>query len=454
MKKVVILIVSLLLLFLFIFFNLSGSKKPLNVDLTNLKLNNQSIKIYTDYEYFLMDYNDNKLPKVYITEFIFDGAGMYKPYDIDDFIEEGNDYKVKELSIKVLNINTTGDIELTGNLTGMILVNTNEIKDDINLILNGVNINTDTKKAPALYIYNKDINYDRHKVTIIPKEGTKNYIEGGKLKKVSLMRKDDLEGYFLGKSSEWYIKYSNYYGIYTNEEVDSILFAEDQADNEDIANKEPYLFYKASGAISSDIDLYFEGSGYLKITSKNKEGIETKGNLFFNGGTGEYEVYAKDDCLNSKNNITIDVKSLKTVVLLDADEGDAIDSNGTLTINKGDVVAISHPGHDSGLDSTNGTYINGGSIIATGDMYDPILNNSTQRFIVLNFDDKVKTDEKIALKDSDNNTIFEYVTDREYSKLIYSSPKLKEGTYSLYRNGDLSDIKITINGVSNLFKEA
>lgn len=51
-------------------------------------------------------------------------------------------------------------------------------------------------------------------------------------------------------------------------------------------------FYKASGAISSDIDLYFEGEGYLEVNSKNKEDIETKGNLTLSGGTGDYVIYS------------------------------------------------------------------------------------------------------------------------------------------------------------------
>ena len=69
MRKKLVLVVTLLLIIpLFIFFVISkGSKEVLNVDLTNLKFNNESIKVYTedDYEKFLIDYNNNKLPKIY-----------------------------------------------------------------------------------------------------------------------------------------------------------------------------------------------------------------------------------------------------------------------------------------------------------------------------------------------------------------------------------------------------
>ena len=218
----------------------------------------------------------------------------------------------------------------------MISVNTNNTKGDINIILNGVNIDTDSKKVPAILVYNKDITYTLSKVTIIPKENSKNYIEGGKLKKISLIGSDELDSY------------TNYYGVYTKEEINNILFAKIQADNEDLQDGDPYYFYKGAGAISSYIDLYFEGSGYLEVTSKNKEGIETKGNLTFSSGIGDYVVNALDDCLNTtttskqnnaRNTLTIDVNTLTAIVDAgdDVDEGDSIDSNGKLIINGGTI---------------------------------------------------------------------------------------------------------------------
>jgi len=78
--------------------------------------------------------------------------------DLDDFIEnDSNDTSIKTLEIKVININTTGNIEFTGEIKGaMIGVNTNNVTKDINIILNNSSIDTDSKKAPAIYVYNKD----------------------------------------------------------------------------------------------------------------------------------------------------------------------------------------------------------------------------------------------------------------------------------------------------------
>ena len=428
-------------------------KKPIIINLTDKTMEKGSrvdeLKVYTqdDYDSFVTDYNKGDLDEVYITEFLFDGASMYKTYDLDDFIDEGNDYTPKTVKITVFNVNTTGKVEFTGNIKGgMIAVNTNDIRHDINILLNTVNIDTDSKKVPAIYVYNKDITYTGHKVTITTLEGTVNAITGGKLKKVSLIPIDDLASYtnkYSGDNLTNYNEYTNYYGIYSKNDIDKVLFAKVTADNEDLADGDPYYFYKGAGAISSDIDLYFEGKGTLIVESKNDEGIETKGNLTFSGGTGFYYVRSLDDALNTttsgdaRNALTIDVNTLIAEVLLDADEGDAIDSNGTITINGGEIIALSKPGSDAGLDATKGTYINGGTVIATGDMYDEISSESKQRFIGLSFNNKIEENTTIVLLDSNDTPLFGYTTDRTYTNLIYSSPLLIDGTYSLYKGGEV-----------------
>ena len=249
--------------------------------------------------------------------------------------------------------------------------------------------------------------------------------------------------------------------INTSEEIKNILFATVQADNEDLQDGDPYYFYKASGAISSDIDLYFEGEGFLQVTSKNKEGIETKGNLTFSGGTGDYVIYSEDDCLNTTtasgenihNDMVIDVHSLLAVVSEDADEGDAIDSNGTLTINGGTVIAIAHPSSpDAGLDSGKGTYINGGVVLATGNMVDEISSESKQTFIYASFH-TVEKDALLVIKDQNDKVVTAFKTSRNIQNLLYSSPDLKNQSYKIYTGGTIdgeeeNGLYTTINSYS------
>lgn len=406
---------------------------------------------YDSLDEFLDDYNSGKLPDVYITSFLFDGVSAVVSPDLDDFIEDGtNKTKVKTLSIDVLNIISVGDYELTGEVKGMMIaVNTNNLKGSINVILNGVDIDTDSKKAPVLYVYNKDINYTDCKVTVKTVKGSKNYLEGGKFKKVSLVpsdKLDDYKSYYSGDSLDNYSNYTSYYGVYTEDEIENILFAKVTADREGLSDGDPYYFYKGSGAISSDTDLYFEGEGYLSVVSKNKEGIETKGNLVFSGGTGDYFISAKDDCLNTttksgenvRNDLVIDVNSLVAIVNDDGDEGDAIDSNGTLTINGGNIYAFAHSSSgDAGLDSDGGTYINGGRIIATGNMADKISDDSKQKYIYVTLNSKVEKDSLIVIKDQDDNIIVAFRTDKTISNLFYSSDDLKYNNFKVYVGGEI-----------------
>ena len=455
MKKIIKLFTIVLVGLCAFNLKVKAATKNLYVNLEKLEYSTNkkeymSITEYTSLDEFLLDYKSNSLPSIYITNFLFDGVSSVKIPDLDDFIEnDSNNTKIKTLEITVININTTGNIEFTGDIKGaMIAVNTNDKKGNINLLLNGVSINTDTKKAPAIYVYNKDKNNTDCKVTIKTVSGTKNYIEGGKLKKVSLIGSDELEkysSYYSNESLTNYNKYTSYYGIYTSEEIKNILFATVQADNEDLQEGDPYYFYKSSGAISSDIDLYFEGEGYLKVTGKD-EGIETKGNLTFSGGTGDYEIVAGDDCLNTttasssettvRNDLTIDVHSLLAYVEEDADEGDAFDSNGKLIINGGTIYAFAHPSSpDAGLDSGNGTYINGGTVIATGNMTDQI-SDSKQEYIYASFN-QIEANTLIVIKDQDDKVITAFKTNRTIQNLLYSSEDLKYESYKIYTGGTI-----------------
>ena len=455
--KVFIKYFSIIVALLFAFsLNIKAESKSTYVNLESLEYstNNKDYKSITEYktlEEFLNDYNSNKLPNIYITDFLYDGVGAVKTPDLDDFIEnDSNDTKVKTLEIKVININTTGNIEFTGEIKGaMIGVNTNNVTKDINIILNNVSIDTDSKKAPAIYVYNKNKNYTDCKVTIKTVSGTKNYIVGGKLKKVSLVGSDELDkysSYYSNDNLTNYNKYSSYYGIYTSDEIKNILFATVQADSEDLADGDPYYFYKCSGAISSDIDLYFEGEGYLKVTAKD-EGVETKGNLTFSGGTGDYEIYSEDGALNTttansngqtvRNDLTINVNSLLASVSINADEGDAIDSNGKLTINGGTIYAFAHPtSGDAGLDSANGIYINGGTVIATGNMADAISSDSKQKYIFASFN-KISSDTIIVIKNQNDEVIAAFKTGRDIGNLLYSSKDLDYESYKVYTGGTI-----------------
>ena len=394
-----------------------------------------------DFEEFVSKFESGNLPDIYITKFLFDGVGMVYKRDLSDDLKSVEEPEL--ISETVINIDRTGNIEFKGTASKtMIAVNTNGKTSDINLILNNASI-TSKNSTPVLLVYNKDIEYKASKVTIVAKNGTSNTLTGGRLKKTSLMDKDNLAGYV--DKSERYgdANLKSYYGIYSADEISKILFATVTANWEKINDGDPYYYYKDAGAVSSDIDLYFEGAGKLTINSTKKEGIETKGHLYFRGGIGDYIVTAYDDALNSTTNgkdIHIDVKSLIAKVLVEegeenSSEGDAIDSNGKLFIEGGTVYAFANPySQDAGIDS-NDTYINGGTVYATGNMADEISNDSKQNLMSIEFKQRQNANTTIYIEDEAHKPIMAFKSGWTFTNLVYSSPNLGKSTYYVYKGG-------------------
>lgn len=302
----------------------------------------------------------------------------------------------------IININALGVYEFNGNLSdGQISVNANNIKGDVELILNNVDITC--KEAPAIFIYSQDIENEDCKVTITLADGSQNTISGGKLK-------TSVEDFEDQASLLYYI----------------------EKDYDDDGSY--YERYKYDAAISSDISLNFGGTGILKVNALEKEGIESKMNVTIDGGT--YIINSLDDGINAssegKSVITINGGLVVVDLQAEAEEGDGIDSNGFLYINGGTVYAFSHPGSDNGLDSDGGTYINGGVVFSIGSMYEEFTTENDSTIVQMQFSSNVSEGDSIVIVDENNEPVFAYKADRNISTIAYSSENLKGTEYSVY----------------------
>ena len=331
------------------------------------------------------------------------GEGIYLSSKTDN---GGTSSEAKDANIEIsniINITKAGTYEFSGILTdGQIAINANSINGEVKIILNNANITC--KNAPAIMVYSKSIDKENCKVVISTAKNSTNTITGGKLK-VSV------EGW---------------------EDQDDLLYYVDKGYNDE---REYYERYKYDGAISSDISLTFEGEGTLNVTSTKKEGIEAKMNITFNSGV--VNIVALDDCVNActdKNSvITINGGTVIANVSNDADEGDAIDSNGYLYVNGGTVYAFAHPGADNGLDSDLGTYINGGTVLSTGSMYESFQTQNNTQIIQMQFSGEVSEGQDVVIVDENENAVFAFKTDRKISTFAYSSEDLESGkTYAVY----------------------
>lgn len=139
--------------------------------------------------------------------------------------------------------------------------------------------------------------------------------------------------------------------------------------------------------------------------------------------------------------------------------GDGIDSNGTITINGGEIY-VDGPtsGGDGALDYADTCEINGGILAATGSigMATAPTSGSTQYSVNAAFSKTYNGETKVTVKDSSGNEVLTYTPAKNFQSFVFSTDKLKSGeTYTIYA-GDtqegtftVSDITTTVGNVSS-----
>jgi len=160
--------------------------------------------------------------------------------------------------------------------------------------------------------------------------------------------------------------------------------------------------------------------------SCSPEGIEAKSDLTVNNGY--IIINATDDGFNAGNSITINNGS----IYLKSTYADAIDSNGTLTVNNGVIVAIGQSGAlESSFDSQINFTINGGTFVGiAANTHQP--SSVSQNTVVLG---GLTVGTTMALW-ANGTTAFVFTIPQDYETMIISSPKMTTGTtYTLYTGG-------------------
>ncbi|MBO5361129.1 MAG: carbohydrate-binding domain-containing protein [Clostridia bacterium] len=352
-------------------------------------------------------------------------------YTANDIIyyESGKDFTYGEGSEKdahsaeeasehtVVHITKAGTYVLSGTLTkGQIAVDLGEDAKNnpeatVTLILNGAEISCSV--APAVIFYNvyecageeatKDVDTSAAGANVIIEDGTVNTVNGSYVER-----------------------------IYKPE---TVVLNDDNTEVED-AEK----LHKYDGAFYSKMTMNVsggkQGTGVLNINAEN-EGMDSEMHLTVN--SGNINIKSGNDGINTNEDgvsvTTINGGKLTIEVTGTTGEGDGIDSNGWLVINGGTVKAYAcSDSADAGIDSDMGIHINGGTVIASGHMIDRFADGG-QNYAVFNFAQKQTGNETVILKDQNEKTVFEETPVNSYSVLIFSSPELKEGTYTLFSNG-------------------
>lgn len=193
---------------------------------------------------------------------------------------QGNTAEITGLGAAVedegIKIVYPGTYHISGSLTdGQILVDCDEFHGGVYLMLDGVEIAC--SDGPAIYVKQSE------KTVLHLVDGSENYLQDG-------------AGYTLAESSE----------------------------------------ISTGGAVYCDDDLYIEGTGTLRVTGNNADGIRSKDGLTVAGGT--VTVYAADDGVQGSDYVDIQSGTLTVGAYGDgiaSKKGDVTLSGGTVAVTSG-----------------------------------------------------------------------------------------------------------------------
>ncbi|MFT4174029.1 MAG: carbohydrate-binding domain-containing protein [Rhodocyclaceae bacterium] len=174
--------------------------------------------------------------------------------------------------------------------------------------------------------------------------------------------------------------------------------------------------------------------------SLSPEGIEAKSVLTINGGT--LTLNTTDDGLNAGTHIAINGGRLYVKSSLN----DAVDSNGTLTITGGLLVAQGAGAPEGALDADNNTFtVTGGTFVGIGGRNSSVTRAaSTQNTVSLSN----QAAGLLVIRDASSNVAFAYTLPNSAAAVLLSSPALLTGSrYTVYRGGTLASYSELFNGL-------
>ena len=317
----------------------------------------------------------------------------------------------------VVHITQPGTYSLSGKLSkGQIAVDLGKDAEDdptavVTLILNGVDITCDV--APAVIFYNvyecgnddadtatKDVDTSAAGANVIIADDTENTVRGSHVARIYKPGTVELNA------------------------------AGTEVEDAKKLHKYDAAFYSKKSMNVGGGEL---GNGVLNIYADN-EGLDTE--LHLTVGGGNINIFSGNDGINTNEDgvsvTTVNGGTLRIHVTGETGEGDGIDSNGWLVINGGTVIAAACSfSADAGIDSDMGIHINGGTVIATGSMLDHI-EHGGQTYAVFNFSARQAGSETVILKNADGQAVMNHTPGNGYSVLVFSSPDLEPGTYTLY----------------------
>jgi hypothetical protein len=194
-----------------------------------------------------------------------------------------------------------------------------------------------------------------------------------------------------------------------------------------------------------------DGVSTTEALKLSPEGIEGKQSVFITGGS--LTINTTDDCINASHSGDAAFVISGGTIYAYSSANDALDSNGTLTISGGTIVALTKTTPECAFDCDNYTFtITGGTFvgIGTSNYSAPTTSACTQNAIVLG-SSYYTAGSTMALKSS-SATAFAFDIPSGYGSsgmiMVLSSPNIASSTtYTIYNGATVTGADSTFHGL-------
>ena len=269
-------------------------------------------------------------------------------------------------------IGADGNFEMNGGNLSITLPESNDagrgIKVDGNIIINDGVINIFSNSNGNTYT-NSEGNPDSYKSCCIKADGNIHIING-----VITLEATGSGGKCIDAEGEIHI------GV-ENGETDLVMDMKTYGNKFLESGYGENAEYANPKVLKAQDNLYIYG-GNINIYTENDggEGLESKNGVYILGGLIIIDTY--DDAINGKYNVQVDGGTVYAY----SRGNDAIDSNGTMYMNGGLLIAIGQMAPEGGFDCDQNTFaITGGTLIGIGGHHStPTSSACTQRALVYN----------------------------------------------------------------------
>lgn len=149
------------------------------------------------------------------------------------------------------------------------------------------------------------------------------------------------------------------------------------------------------------------------------------------------KLHKYDGAFYSKMSMNVSGETAGDGVLNITGDNEGLDTELHLTINGGVInIDAANDGINTNEDNVSVTTINGGTVVALGNMFDAISSDSEQNYLTLTLSEPVLSGDEVELTGADGSALFDFTAPKTASMILLSGAEIEDGAeYTLTVNG-------------------